>query len=46
MDAGGRLARTRATDIGRALDALAYGVVEQDDAIGLSVARRKASAAG
>src|SRR5207302_7551618 len=35
MDAGGRLARTGAPDIGGALHALAHGVVEDDNAIGL-----------
>ena len=35
MDPRGRLARTGAPDIGGALDALAHGMVEDDDAVGL-----------
>ena len=35
MDARGRLARTGAAQIGRAIDALANGMVEDDDAVRL-----------
>src|ERR1700761_7768752 len=35
MDAGRRLARTRAADVRRALDPLADGVIEDDDPIRL-----------
>src|SRR5262249_27705817 len=34
MDAGGRLARTGAADVGSGLDAPADGVVKQEDAVG------------
>src|SRR5215475_10207961 len=41
MDARRRLTRTRAADVGCALNALAHGVIEDDDAIGLQLCTHK-----